>query len=126
MVDRREIAVMRSISYGFHIKGLISIVFPITSNVYAVPIQLNVALQWDNATLQGIRDSKLGAPMVARALAIVHTCMYDAWSAYDERAVTTRLQDALRRPLSERTDANKEKAISYAAFRALRPVRPSY
>jgi len=117
---------MRSISYGFHIKGLISIVFPITSNVYAVPIQLNVALQWDNATLQGIRDSKLGAPMVARALAIVHTCMYDAWAAYDERAVTTRLQDALRRPLSERTDANKEKAISYAAFRALRPVRPSY
>ena len=39
----------------------------------------NVVISWDNATLQGIREAKLGAPMVARALAVVHTCMYDAW-----------------------------------------------
>ena len=36
------------------------------------------AIQWNSATLLGIRDAKLGAPVVARALAIVHTCMYDA------------------------------------------------
>ncbi len=42
--------------------------------------ELNVAIQWDSAALQGIRDAKLGAPMVARALAIVHTCMYDSWA----------------------------------------------
>ena len=29
--------------------------------------------------------------MVARALAIVHTCMYDAWAAYDDRARGTQL-----------------------------------
>jgi hypothetical protein len=79
---------------------------------------------WNVATFQGIRDSKLGAPMVARTLAIVHTCMYDAWAAYDERAVGTQLQGALRRPVSERTEANKERAISYAAFRALSDVLP--
>src|SRR5712692_9826394 len=87
--------------------------------------QPGIVYQWNNAALQGIRDAKLGAPMVARALAVVHTCMYDAWSAYDERAVGTQLQGALRRPASERTLANKQEAISYAAYRALVDVLPS-
>ena len=30
----------------------------------------NVVIQWNNALLQGVRDSKIGPPMVARALAI--------------------------------------------------------
>ena len=81
--------------------------------------------QWDNAALQGIRDAKLGAPMAARVLAVVHTCMYDAWAAYDDRAVGTQLHDALRRPLAERTLANKERAITYAAYRALADVLPA-
>jgi PAP2 superfamily len=87
--------------------------------------QPNIVRQWNSASLQGIRGSKLGAPVVARALAIVHTCMYDAWAAYDERAVGTQLSGALRRPLSERTEANKEQAISYAAYRALVDVLPA-
>src|SRR5947209_5357622 len=33
----------------------------------------SVVLRWNEAALQGVRDSKLGPPMVARALAIVHT-----------------------------------------------------
>src|SRR5260370_136578 len=80
--------------------------------------------QWNDAALQGVRDAKLGAPMAARTLAIVHTCIYDAWAAYDERAVGTQLRGALRRPPSERTLANKRSAISYAAFRALEDVLP--
>lgn len=94
---------------------------PVCAATQAKP---NVAIQWNYAALQGIRDAKLGAPMVARALAVVHTCMYDAWAAYDERAVGTQLRGALRRPASERTSANKEKGISYAAFRALADVLP--
>ncbi len=69
---------------------------------------------WNSAALLAVRDSKLGAPMASRALAIVHTCMYDAWAAYDAHAVGTQLAGALRRPPSERTLANKKKAISYA------------
>jgi len=89
------------------------------------PVSLpNAVISWDNAALQGIRDSKLGAPMVARALAVAHTCMYDAWAAYDEHAVGTQLLGALRRPAAERTGADKEEAISYAAFRALSDVLP--
>jgi hypothetical protein len=88
------------------------------------PTRAGGVIQWNNAALQGIRDAKLGAPVVARALAIVHTCMYDAWAAYDERAVGTQLGGALRRPASERTLANKEQAVSYAAYRALVDVLP--
>ena len=75
-------------------------------------------MRWNQAALQGVRDSKLGPPMVSRALAIVHTCAYDAWAAYDRDAVGTRLGGALRRPPAERTRANKEEAISLAAYRA--------
>jgi hypothetical protein len=74
--------------------------------------------------MQALRDAKTGAPTAARALAIVDTCMFDAWAAYDERAVGTQLSGALRRPAAERTRANKERAVSYAAYRALSDVLP--
>jgi hypothetical protein len=105
----------------FLIVTLLTIV-PCEIRADAAQPSLSAAIQWDSAALQGVRDAKLGAPMVARALAIVHTCMYDAWAAYDERATGTQLGSALRRPASERTLANKEQAISYAAYRALGDV----
>src|SRR5256886_652026 len=85
----------------------------------------NVAIQWDNAALQAIRVAKLGPPIVARALAIVHTVMYDAWAAYDDRAVGTRLGGSLRRPGVERTLASKNEAVSFAAYRALVDLFPT-
>jgi hypothetical protein len=78
----------------------------------------SVVLLWNQAFLQGVRESKLGPPMVARALAIAHTCIYDAWAAYDHKAVGTRLGGALRQPPPERTLANRKLAISFAAYRA--------
>lgn len=75
-------------------------------------LSTNVALEWNNAALQGIRDAKLGAPMVSRALAIVDTCMYDAWSAYDDQAVGTQLGGALRRPALERTPPGHRNRIA--------------
>jgi hypothetical protein len=75
--------------------------------------------------LQGDRDSTIGPPMIARALAIVHTCMYDAWAAYDARAVGTQLGGTLRGPRAKRTLANKQKAISYGAYRALVDLFPN-
>src|SRR6059058_3070768 len=77
-----------------------------------------VVIQWNKAFLQGVRDSKLGPPMVARALAIGHTCIYDAWAAYDHKAVGTRLGGSLRRPPAERTIANRTQALGFAAYRA--------
>jgi hypothetical protein len=62
--------------------------------------------------------------MVARALAIVHTCIYDAWAAYDQHALGTRLGGSLRQHPSHRRIANKNKAISFAAYRAVVDLFP--
>jgi hypothetical protein len=68
------------------------------------------------------RDAVRNRPrptILSRTQALVLTAMYDAWAAYDAKAVGTRLGAKLRRPAKERTLANKEKAIAYAAYRAL-------
>ena len=84
----------------------------------------NVVLVWDAAILRAIRATHPGPPMVARALAVVHTSIFDAWSAYDARAVGTQYGGTLRRPAAERTDANKHSAISHAAYRTLVDLFP--
>src|SRR5216684_402521 len=81
-------------------------------------------MQWNAAALQAVRDTHPGPPMCARELAIVSTCMYDAWAPYDALAVGTRPGDPPRRPTAERTQANKEKAISFAAYRAIVDLFP--
>src|ERR671935_40093 len=78
----------------------------------------SVVVKWNGALLRGVRESKLGPPMVARALAVAHTCAYDAWAAYDRVAVGTRLGGALRRPARERRYENKVEAVSRATYRA--------
>ncbi len=90
----------------------------------APPPPDNVVLQWDSAILQAIRDLHPGPPMAAREIAIVHTCMYDAWTAYSFRAVGTQLGGTLRRPHDEFSTANKNQAISFAAYRALVDLFP--
>ncbi|WP_435011975.1 DUF6851 domain-containing protein (plasmid) [Tundrisphaera lichenicola] len=84
-----------------------------------------VVVRWSDTTLECVRQSKIGPPMVARVLGIVHTCMYDAWAAYDPVAVGTRFGGDLRRPRFERTRANKAKAISFAAYYALVDLFPN-
>jgi uncharacterized protein DUF6851/vanadium-dependent haloperoxidase-like protein len=84
----------------------------------------SVAARWNQTLQQAILDAHPGPPMSARMLAVVNTCMYDAWAAYDPVAVGTRLGGALRRPAAEQTLANKKAAISYAAYRALLDLFP--
>jgi hypothetical protein len=91
----------------------------------AQPRRDSIVVRWNQAALQGVRASKLGPPMVSRALAILHTCVYDAWAAYDRVAVGTRLGGVLRRPPAERTRSNKEQAISFAAYRAAVDLFPA-
>ena len=94
-------------------------------SVTSAPGADNVVVQWDAEALQAIRTTHPGPPIVARALAILHTSTFDAWAAYDNDAIGTRLGTSLRRPASERTDANKERAVSYAAYRALSDLFPT-
>jgi hypothetical protein len=85
----------------------------------------DVVLRWDEQTLAAVRATKPAPTVVARHLAIVHTAMYDAWAAYDAKALGTRTGASLRRPASEWTANYKSMAISYAAYRVLRDLFPS-
>ncbi len=88
----------------------------------------SLAYQWlDIAQEATARDVELHAArptIIARTLEIWATAMYDAWAAYDAKAVGSRWGGRLRRPVHEHTQANKECAISYASFRSLVFVYP--
>jgi len=74
----------------------------------ATSSRATVVSDWNATALAEVRLSRSlrnGPPMVARALAIAHTCIYDAWAAYDGVAVgTTDTGGSRRRPIEERTD----------------------
>jgi hypothetical protein len=75
----------------------------------------DVVLRWDSAFVEAIRTSRTGPTVAARALAIGHTAMFDAWAAYDATADPTRSNPEGRRPAAERTIEHKATAISFAA-----------
>lgn len=88
----------------------------------------NLAYRWldiaQEATAREVDRNSPRPTVISRTLAIWATAMYDAWAAYDERAVGSRWGGELRRPREERTLANREKAISYASYHALVFVYP--
>ncbi len=90
---------------------------------------MNLIVEWNNIMLEAIRAvGKLpfsspdrdrgGPPQVARSISIVYTAVYDAWSAYDSVAKPVH-RTTPRKPASQHNDANRRKAISQAAYRAL-------
>ncbi len=89
----------------------------------------SVAYAWANIVLEATgRDvASSGSPrptIISRQMAIPFTAMFDAWAAYDDKAVGTRLGAKLRRPAAERTPKNKATAIAYATYRALVDIYP--
>jgi hypothetical protein len=88
----------------------------------------SAAYQWLDIALEATaREHERTSPrptIGSRMLAVVVTAMYDAWAAYDAKAVGSRLGGKLRRPAAERTDGNKAKAIAYATYRALLYIFP--
>lgn len=103
--------------------ALLAPVCAVSANLHAMPPG-NAVLRWNQAALDAIGTTRTAPPIAARALAILHTCMFDAWAAYDDTAVGTRFGAALRRPEAERTQANREVAVSAAAYRALVDLFP--
>ena len=83
------------------------------------PAPRSTVAGWTDVALQAVRDARPGPPMAARSLAIVHTCMYNAWCAYDQVARPTRPSQTPRRPPAECTAPNKALAMSHAAYVAL-------
>jgi hypothetical protein len=80
---------------------------------------------WNRVALEAIRSVRPGAAVAARALAILHTCMYNAWAAYDDTARQTAQGLAVRLPRAERDAASKAGAMGHAARLALVQAFPS-
>ncbi len=116
---------MENLSFGRKAFLSVSITALLAASPMAFAAGNTVVTKWNDVALEAIRVTHPGPPIVARALAITHTCMYDAWAAYDARARGTRFGINLRRPLAEHTVGNKEKAISYAAHECLSDLFPS-
>ncbi len=83
-----------------------------------------VVVQWNKIALQTIATMGYGPTIAARALAIVHTSMYDAYTPYDKKAVATQ-PNGIARLKGNASSTNINTAISYAAYRALLDLFPS-
>ena len=83
-----------------------------------------ISILWDRAVQEAVIDTAPGPTVASRAYSILHTAMFDAWAAYDEKAIATQLGDDLQRPEAEITEANKEEAMSFAAYRVLTELFP--
>lgn len=88
-------------------------------------VRNRVAAGWNQVAQEAVLAVRPSPPVAARMFALLHTAMYDAWSAYDAVALSTRHQAALRRPLAERTLDNQRKAFSFAAYAALLKLIPA-
>ena len=78
---------------------------------------------WNNAAIEAARDNNSGSLVMLRALAVMHTAMFDALAQYDAGSHPT-IGAAVRPPENDCTTENK-KAISYAAHRVLADLFPS-
>lgn len=78
-----------------------------------------LALQWNQLTLDAIKLTSTSPPLAARALAMVHTAMYDAWSVYNKCAFSTTTSRYIKRHKEGCGDNEIEKTFSYAAYRVL-------
>ena len=86
----------------------------------------NVVLKWDEQLLSTIRayPPQTGPTVAARALAVVHTAMYDAWAAYDKADAVTPGAPADQSGMTDAAAAKNE-AMSYAAYRMLLDLFPT-
>ena len=84
----------------------------------------NRAYEWGQISLKcTANDTENFRPrptVTSRILALVWISVFDAWSRYDNSASPVFLTSVERRPTAEHTLENKEIAISYAAYRAMR------
>lgn len=83
----------------------------------------NTVIQWNNAALAAIRTVNPGPTIGSRALAIMHTSMYDAWTTYDLVAKPTQKNGI---PKQSRNNPKAiDESVSYAAYRSLADLFPT-
>ena len=82
----------------------------------AASAQQSVARQWNDTILSAIRIDTPRPPVHARNLYHLSSAMYDAWAAFDPVA---KGEFTSEKHLNIASDAARNEAISYAAYRIL-------
>jgi hypothetical protein len=95
------------------------------NTVRIADLPASIVRGWNALALQAIHDTQPDPATAVRALAILHTCMYNAWAAYDDAARQTTHGRAVRLPRTERSAASKASAMSHAAYLVLCDRFPS-
>ena len=85
----------------------------------------SVVIDWVDAMLEAIERNPPAPTATTWRMWVVLSSVYDAWAAFDDMAVATASGSDLKRPAHERTAANKDLAVSYAAYNALTYVFPA-
>lgn len=89
------------------------------------PANKNVALEWNRTALEAVKTAKPSPPVTARALALLHTAMYDATCYFHPSNYVTQVGAGGRRPVEEWTEANRKKAAAFAGFSMLNWLFPT-
>lgn len=82
-------------------------------------------VRWNQVMLEAIASNPPAPTLVTWRMHFVSSSVYDAWAAYDDVALAFHTGDLLRRPASERTDANRAAAVSQAFYSSLLYIYPN-
>ena len=85
----------------------------------------SIVTQWNDVAIQAVRDTGFAPTKTARALAILNTCMYDAWATYDSQAKRTQLNiSRITNSSNVGQSQSQTEAMSYAAYECLVDLFP--
>lgn len=87
----------------------------------------SISVIWDRVVQQAVieNDGPNGPTIASRAYAMMHTAMYDAWSAYDATATYVSFDLEADNMEVSGTEADKAKAMSFAALTVLQELFPA-
>ncbi|MEM9062431.1 MAG: DUF6851 domain-containing protein [Pseudomonadota bacterium] len=85
-----------------------------------------ISVVWDRVVQQAVieTESFVGPTIASRAYAMMHTAMYDAWASYDPTALRVSFDQEGDNIAGSGGDAEKAKAMSFAAITILRDLFP--
>jgi len=78
-----------------------------------------LTILWNQLMLEAIKCTRTSPPPAARAIAMMHTAMYDAWSVYNKTPISSSTALYIKILDENCTKDNQRKAFSYAAYRVL-------
>lgn len=89
-------------------------------------VKLSVGAQWNELMLAAISDGTAFPTITSHQMFMVSAAMFDAYTMYTEESTPYAMSDRLRRPVEEHIEANKQAAVSQAAYQMLIYLFPNY